>query len=280
MKERTTSSIVILAIALALVIFSGYIVYPLGLSVLAVIAVFEVIRVIGVHKKLALAIPAYLFAAAFPIGAYFVNEEMIPYFILALSGGMFLYLIWLMGVSVFSKGQLPFSRASEVFAAVIYVTVSVTSLSLIRYLDRGWGVFAVVLVFVISWVCDTAAFAVGSLMGKHKLIPEVSPKKTVEGAVGGVVFSTLFSLIYGFGLDLIVEKITVNYVVIGVCGALLAVVSQIGDLIASLIKREHGVKDYGNILPGHGGLMDRIDSVLAVSTVLLIICILFPPFTI
>ena len=76
------------------------------------------------------------------------------------------------------------------------------------------------------------------------------------------------------------EKITVNYVVIGVCGALLAVVSQIGDLIASLIKREHGVKDYGNILPGHGGLMDRIDSVLAVSTVLLIICILFPPFTI
>ena len=136
----------ILAIALALVIFSGYIVYPLGLSVLAVIAVFEVIRVIGVHKKLALAIPAYLFAAAFPIGAYFVNEEMIPYFLLALSGGMFLYLIWLMGVSVFSKGQLPFSRVSEVFAAVIYVTVSVTSLSLIRYLDRGWGVFAVVLV--------------------------------------------------------------------------------------------------------------------------------------
>ena len=280
MKERTTSSVVIIAVALSLVILSNYIVYPLGLSVLAVIAVFEIIRVIGVHKKLALAIPAYLFAAAFPIGAYFVNEEMIPYFILALSGGMFLYLIWLMGVSVFSKGQLPFSQVSEVFAAVIYVTVSVTSLSLIRYLDRGWGVFAVVLVFVISWVCDTAAFAVGSFMGKHKLIPEVSPKKTVEGAVGGVVFSTLFSLIYGLGLDLIVEKITVNYVVIGVCGALLAVVSQIGDLIASLIKREHGVKDYGNILPGHGGLMDRFDSVLAVSTVLLIICILFPPFTI
>ena len=280
MKERTTSSIVILAIALALVIFSGYIVYPIGLSVLAVIAVFEIIRVIGGEKNLAMTIPAYLFAAAFPIGAYFVNEEMIPYFLLALAGCMFVYLIWLMGVSVFSKGQLPFSRVSEVFAAVIYVTVSVTSLSLIRYLDRDWGVFAVVLVFVISWICDTSAFIVGSLMGKHKLIPEVSPKKTVEGAVGGVVFSTLFSLIYGFGLDLIVEKITVNYLVIGICGALLSVVSQIGDLIASLIKREHGAKDYGNIMPGHGGLMDRFDSVLAVSTVLLIICILFPPFTI
>ena len=280
MKDRTISSIVIIAIALTLVAFSGYIVYPIGLAALAVIAVFEILRVIGAHNNLILTIPAYLFAAVFPITAYFVNKETVIYFLLALATGVFVYLIWLMAVSVFSRGKIAFSHVTEVFASVIYVTVSVTSLSLLRYLNRDWGVFAVILVFVISWVCDTSAFVVGSLMGKHKLIPEVSPKKTVEGSVGGIIFSTLFCLLYGLGLDLIMTDMYVNYLVLGCCGALLSVVSQIGDLIASLIKREHGVKDYGKILPGHGGLMDRFDSVLAVSTILLIICILFPPFSI
>ena len=185
-----------------------------------------------------------------------------------------------MGVSIFSKGKDPFSHISEVFCSVLYVVISVTSLSILRYLDRETGVFSVVLVFVIAWVCDTSAFAVGVLFGKHKLIPEVSPKKTSEGSIGGILFAVIFCLVYGFGVDLIVEGISVNYLVIGLCGLLLSVVSQIGDLIASLIKREHGVKDYGSILPGHGGFMDRFDSVLAVSTVLLIICMVFPPFTI
>ena len=278
MKERTITSAVLLAIALLVVIFSGYIVYPLALSFLAVCAVFEILRVIGAHKKLALSIPAYLLAAALPVAAYFVEPGTVILFLMALAGCMFVYLLWLMGVSVFSKGEIAFSRISEVFAAVIYVTVSITSLSLIRYLDRDVGVFAVVLVFVISWVCDTSAFAVGSLLGKHKLIPEVSPKKTVEGCIGGILFSTLFCLLYGLGLDLIFKDMTVNYLVLAFCGAVLSVVAQLGDLVASLIKREYGVKDYGKILPGHGGVMDRFDSVLAVSTILLIICIIFPPF--
>ncbi len=278
MKDRTITSVVILAVMLGLVIFSGYIVYPMGLAALAVIALFEILRVVGAYKNPALAIPAYLFGAAFPVGAYFVRPDTVILFLMAFAGSIFVYLLWLMGVSVFSKGKTPFSRISEVFCAVIYVTVSVTSLSLIRYLDRNTGVWAVVLVFVISWVCDTSAFAVGSLMGKHKLIPEVSPKKTVEGAVGGIVFSTVICLLYGLGLSLVFKDMTVNYLVLGFCGAVLAVVSQLGDLVASLIKREYGVKDYGNILPGHGGLMDRFDSVLAVSTILLIIYIIFPPF--
>lgn len=278
MKERTLTSVAIIAILLLLVVFSGYIVYPLALGALAVIAVFEILRVVNSHKKPALAIPAYLIAAAFPVAAYFVSPETVVTFLLVLAGSMFVYLLWLMGVSVFSKGKTLFSKVAETFAAVLYVVVSITSLSLMRYVDRRCGVFAVILVFVISWVCDTAAFAVGSLMGKHKLIPEVSPKKTVEGSVGGIVFSTVFCLLYGLALDLIFEGMTVNYLVLAFCGAILSVVSQLGDLIASLIKREYGIKDYGNILPGHGGIMDRFDSVLAVSTILLIMCIVFPPF--
>ena len=280
MKNRTISSIVILAIALALVIFSKYIAYPIGLSLLAVISVFEVIRVIGAHKNLAITIPAYIMAAAFPILSYFVDKGNALYLLLSLAAAMFVYLFWLLGVSIFSRGKITFPCVTEAFVAVLYVGVSVTSLSLIRYLERGIGVFFVVLVFVIAWVCDTGAFAVGVLFGKHKLIPEISPKKTVEGAIGGIVFTLILSLLYGLGLDLVLKDISVNYLVLGLCGLILPVVSQLGDLVASLIKREHGVKDYGNILPGHGGLMDRFDSVMSVSPILMIICLIFPPFSI
>ena len=280
MKNRTISSIVILAIALALVIFSKYIAYPIGLSLLAVISVFEVIRVIGAHKNLAITIPAYIMAAAFPILSYFVDKGNALYLLLSLAAAMFVYLFWLLGISIFSRGKITFPCVTEAFVAVLYVVVSVTSLSLIRYLERGIGVFFVVLVFVIAWVCDTGAFAVGVLFGKHKLIPEISPKKTVEGAIGGIVFTLILSLLYGLGLDLVLKDISVNYLVLGLCGLILPVVSQLGDLVASLIKREHGVKDYGNILPGHGGLMDRFDSVMSVSPILMIICLIFPPFSI
>lgn len=278
MLQRTLTAVGILLVALLLVIFSSYIIFPLALSLLAIVAVYEILKVMGAHKKLALSIPAYLIAAVFPTLAYFVTPETNLYFILAIAATIFVYMLYLMGVSVFSKGKTTFASISEVFVSVLYVTVSVTALSLIRYLDREVGVYEVVLVFVVAWICDVFAFLVGSAIGKHKLIPEVSPKKTVEGAVGGVVFTALLCLGYGFGLDFVLTDMSVNYIFLAVIGVILPVVSQLGDLVASLIKREYGVKDYGKIFPGHGGVMDRFDSVFAVSTVLLILCIIFPPF--
>lgn len=278
MKNRVITSVAILAAMLTVVIFSEFIVYPLALALLAIIATFEVLRVIGSHKISTLSIPAYLISAAFPLTAYFVDSNNSLEFLLILAAVVFVYLVWLMGVSVLSKGKITFSKVSETLVGVTYVAVSFTSLSLIRYINHNFGVFLVVLVFVISWTCDTAAFAVGSLIGKHKLIPEISPKKTVEGAIGGVAFSALLCALYGLGLDLVIEKIQVNYLYLVLFGIILSVVSQLGDLIASLIKREYGVKDYGRIFPGHGGVLDRFDSVLAVSTILLILSIVFPPF--
>lgn len=280
MKERTITSAVILVLTLAVVIFSEYIIYPVVLGVLALIGVFEILRVMKCHRQLALAVPSYILAALFPIAAYFVSNETALPFILILAACMFMDLLWLMVVSVFSRGSINFTRICEVFVATVYVTVSLTSLSLLRYFNRGTGVLAIILVFIIAWVCDVAAFGVGVLIGKHKLIPEISPKKTVEGAIGGIVFSTLISILYGFIIERIFPTVTANYLVLALCGLIMSVVSQIGDLIASLIKREYGVKDYGSLLPGHGGIMDRFDSVLAVSTVLLIVCITFPPFII
>lgn len=279
MKQRILTSVAIVAIMLLLAILSGTIVYPIGLAVLAVIAVFEILRVMGAHKKFALSIPAYLLAAAFPIIAYFVKHEYMIYFLLALAAAMFVYMLWLMAISVFSKGKVAFSRIAEVFMAVTYVSVSFSSLTILRYYDQNYGLLMVILAFVIPWICDVFAYFCGYLFGKHKLIPEVSPKKTVEGAIGGVVFSAIACAVYGLGVDLIIADVKVNYLILFLFGAVLSVVSQLGDLVASLIKREYGAKDYGRIFPGHGGIMDRFDSVLAVSTILLILCILVPPFT-
>ncbi|MBP5610924.1 MAG: phosphatidate cytidylyltransferase [Clostridia bacterium] len=114
---------------------------------------------------------------------------------------------------------------------------------------------------------DTFAYFTGRFFGRHKLIPEVSPKKTVEGSVGGTVFCIVGYIVFGLVMQFS-YGFTVNYWMLGVAGLLVAVISQIGDLIASLIKREHGIKDYGRIFPGHGGVMDRFDSVLTTSVTL------------
>lgn len=265
-----------------LILFSKYIVYPIILSILGVIAVCEILKVIGVVNKLGMTIPAVAFAALFPMLPYFTDSgiDEIKNILLLLAGALFVYLFYMMGFSVFSKGKLPFSKISEIFASVTYVVVSFTALSVIRYFDKSIvGMFQLGLVFIVAWICDVFAYLVGSLFGKHKLIPEISPKKTVEGAIGGIVFAALSYMLYGFIVDMIVDNIVVNYLFLGIFGSVLSVVSQVGDLIASLIKREYGVKDYGKLFPGHGGVMDRFDSVLAVSTVLLILCLVFPPFT-
>lgn len=279
MKKRVITSAAILVAMLLLVVFSNLIVYPLVISVVAVIAVYEILRAIGAHKELVLSAPAYVLTLAFPIASYFVESDGVMTLLLALAACIFVYIFWLMAVCVFSKGRVAFSRVGEIFATATYVSVSFTSLTLVRYVDREYGMFFVFLAFMLPWTCDVAAYVVGSLLGKHKLIPEVSPKKTVEGAIGGIVFSALFCFLYGLAVDMLLENAVVNYLVLVLLGVILSVVSQIGDLIASVIKREHDIKDYGRIFPGHGGIMDRFDSVLAVSTIMLIVCIIFPPFT-
>jgi phosphatidate cytidylyltransferase len=279
MRQRTLTSLAILSVSLLVVIFSKYLIYPIAVSFLAVTAVFEMLRVMGRHKNLSVAIPAYLLAAILPIISYFVTPESCMTFILAVAAIMFMFMLYLLGVSIFSKRSIPFSSISEVFISVTYVTVSLVLLSLLRYFDKRVGVFEVVLVFVVAWICDVFAFLVGSAIGKHKLIPEISPKKTVEGALGGIVFTAIACLVYGLLLELVVDGIEVNYIFLAIIGVVLPIVAQLGDLVASLIKREYGIKDYGKIFPGHGGVMDRFDSVIALSPVLFILCLIFPPFS-
>ena len=278
MKTRTITAAYITLVTVPLIIFSKYIIYAIALAALSIMAAFEILRVLKLERIWHISVPAYILASLLPFACYFVTDDMTYLYLLTIAGLLFAYLIYLMGVAVFSKGRISVSTIGVIFLLVTYVVMSFSSLSMIRYMDKETGLYRLVLVFIAAWITDTMAYLVGSLIGKHKLIPEISPKKTVEGSVGGVVGALLGFLLFGLILDLSVEGLYVNYIALAIFALILSVVSQIGDLIASLIKREHGVKDYSNLLPGHGGIMDRFDSILAVSTVLLILTLIVPPF--
>ena len=169
------------------------------------------------------------------------------------------------------------SHLTDTVFCFLYAPVMLSFLYLIRELE--WGHLLVWLPFL-AWVCDTAAYFTGMAFGKHKLCPRLSPKKTVEGAIGGVFFTTVVAAVYGVILpgrsDYYNRRVIWACMLIGMATGIL---SQLGDLLASGIKRDRGIKDYGMLIPGHGGIMDRFDSVIFVSPVVyfLIVFFLQPP---
>ena len=130
------------------------------------------------------------------------------------------------------------------------------------------GAFLVWLIFLCSWGCDTCAYCVGVLIGKHKMSPKLSPKKSVEGAVGGVVGAAVLGAAYAAVVGKYLQTDSNHIVMYAAICAAGALISMIGDLAASAIKRNHEIKDYGRLIPGHGGILDRFDSVIFTAPVI------------
>ncbi len=165
------------------------------------------------------------------------------------------------------------SNSKEVLPAgmvTIFIVSAILSLVVLR---ANFNVFALLLPFIIAWATDTGAYFTGYFLGKHKLAPEMSPKKTIEGAIGGIIIAIVATVAYGvilYGNFYMIGMI--KYAIVGAVGS---VVAQIGDLAASCIKRDFDKKDYGTLLPGHGGLMDRFDSVLFAAPYVLFMIVYF-----
>ena len=167
--------------------------------------------------------------------------------------------------------KFPVYKAEQVMSAffeLIYAPVLLSFLYIItEVFERGF--YFVWLVFLCSWGSDTCAYCVGVLFGKHKMTPKLSPKKSVEGAIGGVVGAALlFDLYTQFVFPRFLGVWYIDWVEAICLGAVGAVISMIGDLVASAIKRDHDIKDYGNLIPGHGGIMDRFDSVIVAAPII------------
>ena len=168
-------------------------------------------------------------------------------------------MILILFVYVFGYPKYHAEQVMAAFFGVIYVAVMLSFIYLTRSLPDGK--FLVWLIFLCSWGCDTCAYCVGMLIGKHKMAPVLSPKKSIEGAVGGVAGAALLGVIYAAAT----QGKMAEYALICAVGAL---ISMVGDLAASAIKRNQNIKDYGKLIPGHGGILDRFDSVIITAPVI------------
>jgi phosphatidate cytidylyltransferase len=173
------------------------------------------------------------------------------------------YILILLACLVFMHGKITYKEIAVMFFFSVIITFLLAYITLVRKLENG-NIY-VWLVFIGAWISDTFAYFCGTALGKHKLAPHISPKKTVEGSVGGLLGTALALAVYGLIMRHLFDLHGVNYALLALLGVFCSVFGQIGDLSASIIKRECGIKDFGKILPGHGGMLDRFDSVLFVA---------------
>ena len=237
-----------------LTIMSGGYVLLLTLLCVSLIGMRELYNAMGVHKSGMdlLELAGYLGAVLY-YGTVFLGFEKYGMMAVILS------LVLLMFVYVFTYPKYQAEQVMSAFFGLVYVAVMLSFILLTRNLENGH--LLVWLIFFCSWGCDTCAYCVGMLIGKHKMAPVLSPKKSVEGAVGGVAGAALLGALYAWAT----HGALAEYAVICAVGAL---ISMVGDLAASAIKRNRGIKDYGKLIPGHGGILDRFDSVIFTAPVI------------
>ena len=263
---RTVSGLVMVAILVTVFVLGGYIMWGF-LLLLSLAGQYEFNRALQLHWGV------FSWVGYVATCAYYVIlllSGTIEYSLLVTA----LLLVADLAVFVFT---FPRYRLEQVFAGffgVFYVGVALSFLYIVR-IHPPVGAYLVWLVVLSSWGCDIFAYLVGMLFGKHPFVPKLSPKKSLEGAVGGLIGSAVLGVIYG----LIVQNhmpagaVKLAPVVFGIICLLGAAAGQIGDLAASAIKRKVGIKDYSHLIPGHGGILDRFDSVIMVAPIIFLITI-------
>ena len=249
MGKRLLTSIVGICIFFAVVLSHRYVLY-LAVALLTLGMLFEMYRVMCVSR--------FLRGTGYASALIICLGFMLGRQIFAITAVLMIFLIAMIAM----HGKV----TSKKVLAVGFVTITIAVfMSMLVAIRRGCDKYTVMLPFVCAWLTDTGAYMIGSAWGKHKLAEKISPKKTVEGAISGVIFSTIGSMAYIYIMVLIMTSKTPTSTVLikfAVLGFVASIISQIGDLAASCIKRDFEKKDYGKILPGHGGLLDRFDSVL------------------
>ena len=271
--KRLMSSVVLVILALVLLL-TGDGVLALGMLILSLIAFRELTKACGViaegQKNNALEAVGYAGIVLYYLVVY--GSENPVYWV----GMLALIFLGMMFVYVFSFPRFRAEQVMTAFFCAFYAPVLFTFIFLTRNLPNG--IYMVWMIFISSWICDTCAYLTGMAIGKHKLAPVLSPKKSIEGAVGGVVGSALVGAAFGyFALERVFADQNVTWIAALICGVG-AVISQVGDLAASGIKRNHDIKDYGKLIPGHGGIMDRFDSVLFTAPIIYYLAILLIRF--
>jgi len=269
MKTRIITAAVALPLLLVILFFTPLIVFGCVAGLVAAIAAYEFLRCTEPELSRSTLIIAALLAAMQTTGAAYTQSNVISH------SALFLLMLFVFMDLIFSfRNEEPVtleSVMSVIFAAGI-VPYMLSSLVRLGAGESG-GVY-ILLPLIITMTCDSGAYFAGVTLGRHKLAPQVSPNKTIEGATGGFVCGTLCCMLYGGILKF--AGFEANFILLACYGFLGSLVSQIGDLAFSAVKRIVGIKDYGNLIPGHGGALDRFDSIIFVAPLVEILMLWVP----
>ena len=260
-KTRLLSGIVLLSLMIFFLVMGGRILWFFML-VISLVGVFELNRVFKIENKLP-GIACYGATIIWYNMLLFYGDKDPFIFVCA-------WLIILLGIYVFSYPGFNATQIMAAFFGLFYVSVMLSYIFRTRELDQG--IYLVWMILICSWGSDTCAYCVGVLIGKHKMSPKLSPKKSIEGAIGGVIGSLLLTGIYGFLLSERIGVDTRGAMLLALVGGIGALVSMVGDLAASAIKRNYNIKDYGSLIPGHGGILDRFDSIIITAPIIYYLC--------
>ena len=289
MKQRLITALVAILVLITVIVFKDYLLRP-GIIVVAFCGLYEFLNAFKNKYKI-MWISTFIFTAinfaVLAINDYFNVEQQTNMFSIMIV--FMLYVLTTLIISIFKNEKYDIRSVVISVFGYIYASLLFSFLYLLGTYDSvNNSLFYILLLFAITWGADTGGYLIGCAMGKHKLCEKLSPKKTYEGAVGGLIFSTLFGLIlvyvYNFNLNMIGEaefwsmKEPINVLMMSILFLVLSVLAQIGDFVASSFKRFVGVKDYSNIMPGHGGIIDRFDSVLFVAPLLYFFSLLLEIF--
>ena len=269
MKDRVLSGVTLVAFFMAIVVFNRS--FPLALNIaiafISALAVFEVIKALELSDRWYITVPG-MTAAVLVQFCEFQQANIFIYS--AFTACIFCALLR-------HHREITFKEMAVVYSMVVSIPLALQTIVLVRTLSDQHGMFYALVCVFSAWIPDAGAFFAGKLFGKHKLCPEISPKKTVEGAIGGLLGGVIGMTVFKLVADSMAHTLTVyppiemaagpqiSWRAVFALGIIGSTISQIGDLSFSVIKREFGVKDYGNLLPGHGGILDRFDSVTFVA---------------
>lgn len=268
MLKRIISALVAMVIGVSVLIIDKLAVYLVLISLFSGIGTFELIRAIKCDKHRFLTCFCVIFALATP--SLLTFDFLKTFWVMA----CLVYIMILLVIMLAMHKKIKFVEIAACGSAGIAIPISLSCIIFVRnlpwYAEGGYlpGVFMLVYLLFCAWIGDSGAYFVGTFFGKHKLCPSISPKKTVEGLIGGIVMVgivvTAQCLVYN--LILPSEEIyKMNYALLIPIGMVASVAGVLGDLSMSVIKRQYDVKDFGNLMPGHGGILDRFDSVLFVA---------------
>ena len=266
MLKRSITAVIGISLLAVVCYFSDTLAFPIVFGLCAIVGVYEMLGCVGMRRNFIVSLSLYVMTVIVAVLSQTIKP--LSYFMSAYASSLFLVLTILFAVSVLSEGKVPIDKTCVAFTTCSYVITGFISVIALR--NAPHGIYLYLLPFIVPWFSDTFAYLCGRLFGRHKLIPSVSPNKTIEGSIGGIVFGIGGCMGYGLLLSEFTNS-PLHIWVFAVLGLFISVASQIGDLIFSLIKRRYGIKDYGFIFPGHGGLLERFDSVIATAPLILIV---------